>query len=74
MVVGKFMPPTIQMSPFECEISQLSRAISCFLRGGGDWGQTRFTTSFPRLGRVGENPGNEVARFTVGDAKMANFV
>ena len=68
------MPPTIQMSPFECEISQLSGAISSFLRGRGGWGQTRFTTSFPGLGRVGENPGNEVARFTVGDAKMANFV
>ena len=70
------MPLTIQMSPFECEISQLSGAISSFLSGvgGGGWGQTRFTTSFPGLGRVGENPGNEVARFTVGDAKMANFV
>ena len=67
------MPPTIQMSPFEFEISQLSGAISSFLKGTG-WGQTRFTTSFPGLGRVGENPGNEVARFTVGDGQMANFV
>ena len=32
------MPPTIQMSPFECEISQLSGAISSFLRGGGGVG------------------------------------
>ena len=28
MVVGKFMPPTIQMSLFESEISQLCGAIS----------------------------------------------
>ena len=49
MVVGKFMPPTIQMSPFECEISQLSRAISCFLRGGGGLGANKVYNFVPKV-------------------------